>query len=211
MKKLTSTLPNMLLSLTGICLMVSGILAMLNHVTEEPIAQAKVAAKVAAIKVVTPEFDNNPYEARFCVLPEGEKDSLIIYPALKDGKPIGYAIETYTNAGFSGYISIMLGLDTQGHLVDYSVLESSETPGLGTKIQEWFRTSSSKNSIQDVRGLDLKAKSPLKVTKDGGEVDAITAATISSRAFLDAIDRGYRAFAELQRARSTSVTDETMN
>lgn len=198
MNKLTSTLPNMLLSLTGICLVVSGILTLLNHITEEPIAQAKVAAKVEAIKVVAPEFDNNPYEARRSLLLDGDKDSLIIYPAFKGNKPVGYAIESYTNAGFAGYISVMIGLDVEGKLVDFSVLESSETPGLGTKIQEWFHTPSSKGHIQDVRGLDLKAKSPLKVTKDGGEVDAITAATISSRAFLDAIERGYRAYQAIQ-------------
>lgn len=201
MKKLTSTLPNMLLSLTGICLVVSGVLALLNHLTQEPIAIAKVQAKVDAIKVVAPEFDNNPYDDKCALLLEGDKDSVFVYPAYKDGVWAGCAVESYTNAGFSGYISVMIGLDATGKLVDYSVLETSETPGLGTKIQEWFRTPSTKGLIQDVRGLDLGEKSPLKVTKDGGEVDAITAATISSRAFLDAIDRAYRAYMVMQESR----------
>lgn len=194
MKKLQSTLPNMLLSLTGICLVVSGVLALLNYLTQDSIAEAKVKAKIEAIKVVIPEFDNNPYENKVAILLEGDKDSVFVYPANKMRQRVGYAVESYTNAGFSGYISVMVGFDFSGKLVDFSVLETSETPGLGTKIQDWFHTPSTKGLIQDVRGLDVAAKSPLKVTKDGGEIDAITAATISSRAFLDAIDRAYRAY-----------------
>lgn len=198
MKKLSSTLSNMLLSLTGICLVVSGVLALLNHLTQAPIAAAKVAAKIEAIKVVVPDFDNNPYEAKTALLLEGDRDSIAVYPAYRGDTLVGYAIESYTNEGFSGYISIMVGIDAAGHLVDYSVLETSETPGLGTKIQEWFRTPSTKGLVQDVRGLDLKARSPLKVSKDGGEVDAITAATISSRAFLDALTRAHCAYDVMQ-------------
>lgn len=194
MKKLSSTLPNMLLSLVGICLVVSGVLALLDRMTQEPIAQAKVAAKVAAIKQVMPEFDNNPYDDRFALLLEGDKDSLLIYPARQGEQIVGYAIETYTNNGFNGHIALMMGLDTAGKLVDFSILELSETPGLGTKIPEWYHTPSSKGHIQDMRGIDMTQHAPLQVTKDGGKVDAITAATISSRAFLDAINRGYRAY-----------------
>ncbi len=194
MKKLSSTLPNMFLSLTGICIIVSGILAYLNHITKEPIAEAQVKAKVEAISAVTPKFDNNPFEERFKVLLPGETDSLTIYPARRGQELVGYAIETYTKAGFSGLISIMMGMDLSGKLVDFSVLEIAETPGLGSKIPEWFRsTGNSAGLIKDVRGVDLSSEAPLKVVQDGGRVDAITAATISSRAFLDAINRGYQA------------------
>lgn len=194
MKKLSSTLPNMLLSLTGICIVVSGILAFLNHVTKEPIAEAQIKAKVEAISAVTPPFDNNPFEERFKVLAPGDVDSLTVYPARQGEALVGYAIESYTKAGFSGYISIMMGLDLNGKLLDFSVLEIAETPGLGSKIPEWFRSEGSASGlIKDVRGLDLSSQAPLKVVQDGGSVDAITAATISSRAFLDAINRGYQA------------------
>lgn len=209
MKKLSSTLPNMVLSLVGICLVVSGVLALLNDVTKAPIAEAKVRAKVDAIKQVTPEFDNNPYEDRFSMLLEGDKDPLMIYPARKGETSVGYAIETYTNNGFNGRISLMMGLDTAGVLVDFSVLELSETPGLGTKIPEWYHTPSSKGHIQDMRGLNMSDKAPLKVTKDGGEVDAITAATISSRAFLDAVNRGYNAYLQVKGQTADSVSSVT--
>ncbi|KGN71250.1 RnfABCDGE type electron transport complex subunit G [Porphyromonas sp. COT-239 OH1446] len=194
MNKLTSTLPNMLLSLTGICIIVAGILAGLNLMTQEPIAQAQVKAKVEAIAQVTPKFDNNPYEEQFRLLLPGDKDSVTMYPARMGDEVVGYAIETYTNAGFSGWISIMVGIDTAARLVDFSVLEISETPGLGSKIDEWFHSPAREGAIQDVRQIDLSSLAPLKVTKDGGQVDAITAATISSRAFLDAVNRGYEAF-----------------
>ena len=194
MKKLESTLPNMVLSLVGICTLVAAILA----ATKGPIEEAQVKNKIAAIKAVTPQFDNNPYEETFKVaLTAG--DSLVVYPAKKGGQLVGYAIETNTKAGFNGLIELMMGVDIQGKLIDYSILNISETPGLGSKIPEWFHTpAKTSGSIQDVRGVNLVQEMPLKVKKDGGKVDAITAATISSRAFLDALTRGYEAFKQAQ-------------
>lgn len=184
----------MVLSLVGICVAVSAILALLNQVTAEPIREAQVRAKIEAIRQVCPSFDNNPYEEAFRIgLSEG--DSLTLYPAKTDTKLVGYAIESNTKAGFSGLIELMVGIDAEGKVVDYSVLSIAETPGLGSKIPEWFRTpSKSAGSIQDVRGIDLVQEMPLKVKQDGGKVDAITAATISSRAFLDALERAYQAY-----------------
>ncbi len=194
MKKLDSTLPNMVMSLVGICVVVSAILAYLNDVTAKPIQEAQVKAKIEAIKQVTPAFDNNPYEEAFRVA-VAPQDSLLVYPAKKGGTIVGYAIETNTKNGFNGLIEVMMGVDIQGKMVDYSVLTISETPGLGTKIPEWYHSKSkTAGNIQDMRGVDLSQESPLKVTKDGGKVDAITAATISSRAFLESINRGYEAY-----------------
>lgn len=194
MKKLDSTLPNMVMSLVGICVVVSAILAYLNDVTAKPIQEAQVKAKIEAIKQVTPAFDNNPYEEAFRVA-VAPQDSLLVYPAKKGGTIVGYAIETNTKNGFNGLIEVMMGVDVQGKMVDYSVLTISETPGLGTKIPEWYHSKSkTAGNIQDMRGVDLSQESPLKVTKDGGKVDAITAATISSRAFLESINRGYEAY-----------------
>ena len=72
MKKLSSTLPNMLLSLGGICVVVSGILALVNRVTTAPIAEAEMRAKVEAIRAVAQPFDNNPFAEKLRILPEGE-------------------------------------------------------------------------------------------------------------------------------------------
>lgn len=198
MKKLSSTLPNMLLSLGGICVVVSGILALVNHVTTEPIAKAEIEAKVAAIRAVMPPFDNNPFLELQRVLPEGETDSLTVYPAKKSGRLVGFAIESYTLKGFSGLIRTMIGFDAEGKIVDFAVLQHSESPGLGSRIPEWFHAPSETGGIRDLRGLDMKASAPLVVSKDGGKVDAITAATISSRAFLDAVNRAWKTFQATQ-------------
>ena len=195
MKKLPSTLPNMILSLGIICLIIAGILALVNVATRDTIAQAETKAKVEAIKEIVPAFDNNPYEEQDTVALESEPRPLIVYPAMQGGQPVGYAIETYTDAGFAGHIDVMVGFDMQSQIVGFKVLKHEETPGLGAKIQEWFTSPApSADLIRDVRGLDMSQASPLKVSKDGGKVDAITAATISSRAFIDALERAYRVY-----------------
>ena len=207
MKKLSSTLPNMLLSLGGICVVVSGILALVNRVTTAPIAEAEMRAKVEAIRAVAPPFDNNPFAEKLRVLPEGETDSLTVYPAKKGNALVGFAIESYTQKGFSGLIRVMVGFDVAGHLVDFSVLQHSESPGLGSRIPEWFHEKSETGGIRDMRGLDMKASAPLTVSKDGGKVDAITAATISSRAFLDAVNRAWRTFSSIEGTATAPATN----
>ena len=178
----------MFLSLTIICVVAGAILAGVNMYTTGPIAATKAAALEAAIKAVTPAFDNKPTEdAYMAVTTDG--DSLKIYPAMKDGKLVGAAVESNTQKGFSGEIKVIVGFDAEGKLLN-SVLQHAETPGLGAKMQEWFRED--KNQ-QSVLGRNL-ADGELKVSKDGGDIDAITAATITSRAFLNAVNRAYSAF-----------------
>jgi len=115
-------------------------------------------------------------------------DSLTFYFANKGDKQVGTAIETYSNKGFGGRIDIMIGLLDNGTIYNTAVLAQKETPGLGDKMQK----SKSDFSVQ------FNGKNPaefrLKVKKDGGDVDAITAATISSRAFCDAIRRAHDAY-----------------
>ncbi len=189
----------MLLALTGICLIVSAVLALLNYITAEPIRQSSIQAKVKTIQKLMPSFDNNPYEERFAFLPQDEPDSLTVYPIKLKDRLQGYVIESYTKKGFSGDILIMIGLDTLGVLKDYAVLETSETPGLGSKIEQWFHLDNRNIGVRQMTGFPLLKQMPLKVRQDGGDVDAITAATISSRAFLDALNRGGRAFNELKK------------
>lgn len=190
MAKLKSTLPNMFLSLTIICVVAGAILAGVNMMTMEPIAASKAATLEKAIQDVTPAFDNKPTEEAYMAV-TGDGDSLKIYPAKKDGKFVGAAVESNTMKGFSGEIKVIVGFDVEGKLLNYAVLQHAETPGLGAKMQEWFRME---DKNQNVLGRSL-ANGELKVTKDGGDVDAITAATISSRAFLNAVNRAYSAFA----------------
>jgi electron transport complex protein RnfG len=190
MEKLKSTLPNILLSLTVICLIAGVALAVANKYTANAIAASKAAELQNAIRNVTPAFDNDPTEEQYKVAVT-EGDSLTIYPAKKESQPVGCAVESYTKDGFSGIIRVMVGFDTEGKLLNYSVLEHNETPGLGSKMEEWFRKDKNR---QNIIGRNLK-EGRLKVANDGGDVDAITAATISSRAFLDAINLAYSAYA----------------
>ena len=194
----------MLLSLAGICVVAGAILASVNEATLEPIAASKAAALESAIKMVVPEFDNTPTAESYMAV-TGDGDSLRIYPAKKGGELVGVAVESNTMNGFSGEIRVIVGFDKEGTLYNYSVLQHSETPGLGSKMQEWFRTD--KNN-QSVIGRKL-SEGELKVSKDGGNVDAITAATISSRAFLNAVNRAYSAYAGVDGATSAtgSATD----
>lgn len=182
MAKSESTLKNMILSLTLIALVSSAGLGFVYELTKEPIALSVLNKKLNAIREVVPEFTNNPNDEMFR-LPTGEGDSLDIFPAKNNGEIVGYAVNSYTNNGFSGFISIMAGFKPDGSIIGISVLEQKETPGLGTKMTEpAFR--------EQFTGKD-PGEFTLKVKKDGGDVDAITAATISSRAFCDAVQRAY--------------------
>ena len=204
MAKLQSTLPNMLLSLTAICLVAGAVLAGVYEVTKDPIEAAKIAELNAAIKAVTPDFDNDPSAEAYMAV-TGEGDSLKIYPAKQGDEFVGVAVESNTKKGFGGEIKVIVGFDQAGKLLNYSVLQHAETPGLGAKMQDWFRMDKNKQSVWGRSIPD----GGLKVTKDDKEngVDAITAATISSRAFLDAINRAYRAYAGADGV--TGATDNT--
>ncbi|WP_052102604.1 RnfABCDGE type electron transport complex subunit G [Porphyromonas gingivicanis] len=211
MKKLASTFPNMLLSLTLICLIVGAILGVMNEVTKDPIAATELKNKTEAIKQVVPEFDNAPLDEKVEVELEGETEKLTIYPAKKGGTVVGYAVQSYSGNGFSGRIDVMVGFDAAGIIKDFSVLKHSETPGLGAKMQEWFHLDNlSATSIRKMSGVDMSAEAPLVVSKDGGKVDAITASTISSRAFLDAINRAYKTYQKVSGGVTTTSAEEAI-
>jgi len=180
MAKTESTFRNMVLSLSLISLVAAACLGFVYEFTKEPIELSNLNKKVEAIKQVVPEFNNNPYNEMFR-LPTGEGDSLDVFPAKKDDVLVGYAVTTYTKKGFSGNITLMAGFKPDGTIVNITVLEHKETPGLGTKMAE----PKFKDQFMDKNPAEFS----LRVKKDGGPVDAITAATISSRAFCDALQR----------------------
>jgi electron transport complex protein RnfG len=192
MAKLESTLTNMLMSLGGIALVASALLGFAYQATKGPIAAANKKILENAIKVVSPADLKDSKLGEMYKLPVEGGDSLACYPVMDtNGKLVVTAISTYTNKGFSGHFSIMVGFTPDGTIVNTAVLAHSETPGLGDKMSK----SKSEWSTQ------FNGKNPetykLKVTKDGGDVDAITAATISSRAFCDATDRAYTTYMKL--------------
>lgn len=190
-KKAESTLLNMVLVLTIIAVVTAAALAFLNNVTKGPIADAKKAKTEAAIKQVLPEFARLDTKK---VLLDGDKDSTNCNLAFNaSDELVGVAVESSTEKGFSGHLGVMVGFDAEGNITGYNVLETQETPGLGSKAGEWFQ----KDGKGCVVGMN-PATNNMTVKKDGGDVDAITAATISSRAFCDAITRAYEAFTKVK-------------
>ena len=176
MKKIASTLPNMLLSLTLIALIAAGLLAWVKTITDEPIRLAEEKKQTEALSQVLPAFDK--------IETENDEDG-IVYKAYQNNQWVGTAVEC-TGNGFSGDIVVMVGFDNQHQLIDYVVLKQTETPGLGTKMVTWFKEKAS------LKGRKMELNNPLKVSKDGGDVQAITAATISSRAFVEVVNNAYR-------------------
>ena len=179
MKKLESSFANMVIVLTVITVVAAACLGAMNNLTAEPIAASKKAKQEEAIKAVLPEFTTVDEETIV-----NEQKIFRAYNA--NGELVGIAIET-KELGFGGDVTTMVGFDTNGTIVDYSLLAHAETPGLGSKLVDWFKVKS------DIRGTGAN-KMPLRVSKDGGEYDAITAATISSRAFLNSINKAYETY-----------------
>ena len=185
MAKLENSLKNMVLSLTVITVVVGALLGAVNMVTEGPIQDAAKAKQQNAITAVVPVEGATPGEAQNVTSANGMP--AIIFPVMKDGQLVGNAVQVISKNGFGGNVTVMMGFDAEGNILGYSVLDcSNETPGLGAKMPDWFQEGAKGNVIGKNPG-----KNNLTVSKDGGEVDAITAATISSRAFCDAIAQAY--------------------
>ena len=195
MKKLESSLKNMAIVLTGIAVIAGALLGYVNELTKGPIAEANAKALSDAIQLVVPGFDNNPAEAPESIELNGA--TYKIYKATKEGKFIGAAVESSAN-GFGGALNVLVGFDMDGNIIDYSLLSHAETPGLGSKAADWFK----KGQKGDITGKN-PGKKALTVKNDEGEVDAITASTITSRAFLSAVIAAYAAF-KMQNVDNTS-------
>ena len=194
-----STLKNMVAVLFGITLVASAGVGVVNMITAEPIALSKQAATTAALTEVLPSFDETTSEELTI-----DEMPITVYTATKGGVVAGYAVQTMTKQGFSGTVRLMVGFDTDGRVVNINVLEQTETPGLGTKMCD-----EGNPLLGSVKGQRLEEKKlvdgKLAGRKDGGDVDALTAATISSRAYVDAVNRAWMAYKSV--ATGTPATD----
>ena len=169
-----SNLLNMVVVLGVTCLVCSGVLAGAYALTKDPIDAAAAEKTNQAIGEVLPHFTETSYEA---VDLEGK--TYHYYKATEGDKLIGYAVESSV-VGFGGPLSLMVGVTADGVVYNTSVLSHSETPGLGAKC-----TTDAK-FISQWKGFN-PAEKKLAVKKDGGDVDAITASTITSRAYTAAV------------------------
>lgn len=190
MKKLESSLTNMVFVLVLVAFITGGLLAYVNHVTQVPIKIQANKTLADGIKVVMGNeklkvVSNDTVKKIF----EGKTSMFVIHNVSNNkGINIGAAVES-TSQGFGGDLNILVGFDSSGNVLGYTILQSSETPGLGQKASFWFQKGGKGNII----GMN-PVKDNMTVSKDGGEVDAITASTITSRAFLKAVNQAYQAY-----------------
>jgi electron transport complex protein RnfG len=188
MKKKESNFKTMVLTLLVVTIASGVLLGAVNSITVGPKASAKLEKKLSALKLVLPEFNNNPVQNVELMIVKGIKDSVEIYPAFTNDIFSGAAVTGISEKGFSGTIKIMVGFTNEGKIKNIVVLEQKETPGLGTKIKD-------DSFINQFRDKDL-SQFNLKVSKDGGEIDALTGATITTRAFCDATQMAFDAYME---------------
>ena len=206
MKKLESSLKNMLLVLTIVSAVAAFLLAFVNNVTSTTIAKINEEALSAGIKSVL----NIGADEEIAVA-EKDVDGFIVYEVTRDANWIGTAVKSTDKSGFGGDIEVLVGFNEEGKILGYEVLKHAETPGLGARAGEWFRTATSGEvkevgalskiffgkpdpaGSHNIIGRDI-AQGELKVSKDGGDIDAITASTITSRAFLNAVNNAYKVF-----------------
>ena len=188
--KKESTFLNMVATLFVVTLVSAALLGSVYALTKEPIRLAELKRKNDAIQVVVPGFDNEPSQEVVKKAMDG--DTLYFYSARQGGEMIGTAVETFTNMGFSGNFKLMVGFNVNGSIIDIAVIKHAETPGLGDKMEK----AKSDFSVQ-FQGKDPTSFN-LAVTKDRGDVDAITASTITSRAYCDAVQRAYDAFMQIK-------------
>lgn len=190
MKKLESSLTNMVVVLLGVAVVVGAILAFVNHVTEGPIEEQKRLALESGIKAVMQDdgvvITKEDIDTIKVDDGKGKELTYIIYNNKK-----GAAVESST-MGFGGRLRVLVGFDREGTILGYRLLEHQETPGLGAKADQWFQKGSKGNIIgmnPGTKPLDVK---PEKGGK--GDVDAITASTITTRAFLLAVNNAYNIY-----------------
>ncbi|MBR2102856.1 MAG: RnfABCDGE type electron transport complex subunit G [Prevotella sp.] len=190
MEKLKSSITNMVMVLTGVAVITGCILAFVNHITEKPIAEQKQKTLEDGIKAVMGGGDLNVAKTDTVRQNDanGKELTYIIYQTQDAAKKdLGAAVES-TTGGFGGDLKVLVGFDPEGNILGYALLEHAETPGLGAKADNWFQ----KGQKGDIIGKNPREE--LQVSKDGGKVDAITASTITSRAFLLAVNNAYKAY-----------------
>lgn len=180
----------MVLVLVGVAVVIGAVLAWVNNITEKPIAEKAQQTLAAGIKEVMNSTDikvEDPDTVKMEI--QGKESIFTIHNVhTTDGAYLGSAVES-TTMGFGGDLKVLVGFNAEGTILGYTILQASETPGLGAKADKWFQKDGKGNII----GKSV-ANGDLKVNKDGGDVDAITASTITSRAFLKAVNQAYSAY-----------------
>ena len=176
--------------LTCISLLAALALTGVYALTKGPIEQGQREKKEKALQSVLPAYEGT---VRDTVIVDADNEEIPVHLAIgKNGELCGAGIETYTKKAFAGRFDLMVGFDAEGTIVNTEVIKAGETPGLGDKINK------DKSEFAMQFNQQNPAEFQLVVKKDGGDVDAITAATISSRAYCDAVQRAYDIYMKIK-------------
>ncbi len=157
--------------------------------TRERIAANERATLLRKLhRLVRPEqHDNVLLDDAIAVVDEnllGTGKPVMVYRALRDGKPVALVIAPIAPDGYSGSIKLLVGINVDGTLSGIRAVAHRETPGLGDAIEE-----QRSDWVQQFNGASLE-NPPLdrwKVRKDGGDFDQLTGATITPRAVVQAV------------------------
>jgi Na+-translocating ferredoxin:NAD+ oxidoreductase subunit G len=185
--------PLIIISPIVLSIVMSGLLGFFYGLTKEPIAASKKLEEQTKLQAVMPAFDNDPLASM-----QNVSDSVTIYSGEQGGVTSGYGIKSAVETGYAGHFSIMFGVNPDGSVNKVQILETAETPGLGSKAAQPF-------FIDQFAGK-RPGEFTFKVTKDGGNVDAITGATITSRAVCDCINNGLEALKQIAPADASSAS-----
>lgn len=199
-----------------ICAVATAIMGFVSVLTRGPIEAAKSKKVADSLKIVLPEFDNDPAPTVKTVKDDKGQD-VSIYTGTKNGTVTGYAVEASTSTGYGGNVSGLIGYDPHGTILKFLITSHNETPGLGTKVTDRVRERTIFDVIKrtpqdptlppnpildqfDGKSITNDTK-PWTVKKDSGDIDFISGATISSRA---ATDIAWQATSALHKYLSTA-------
>jgi len=167
----------------------TSVVAITNTVTKDRIAEQEQTQLLKIINQLLPEngHDNNIFQSCKLMTNEallGTSEPQRIFTATKNNEPVGYAIEGIAPKGYSGNIKLVVGVDTVGKVTGVRILGHNETPGLGDKVE--YRKSNWLDDFVD-QTLTKENAHTWAVTKDGGDFDSFTGATITPRAVVSSV------------------------
>ncbi|RII00540.1 RnfABCDGE type electron transport complex subunit G [candidate division NPL-UPA2 bacterium Unc8] len=172
----------LILVLATICFVAALGLAQVHQLTEERIAAARLEFELRAVReVIALDHVDIPV-----IIERKELAGVPVYRAVGDIEPVvlGVAVVGY-GRGFAGPVEIIVGIDSKGVITGIEILSHRETPGLGARITENF-------FLNEFKGKQLGDE--IKIKRDGGEIDAITGATVSARAVSEGVEAALTLF-----------------
>lgn len=180
--------------LLAICIVIPLALSVTNAVTKDRIATLEKEKNAATMQGLVKADDF--VETKF-----GEKDSFICHKAVKDGKDIGYIFTTKAK-GYGGDVSVMTAINPSGEVLSVAILDvSGETPGLGQNAAKEAFYSQFKGKKEGINLLKNGANA------ENNEIDAVTGATITSRAVTNAVNEALEQFKSLSATFGAETTE----